>query len=67
VADGHRARAEAASRLPPLADGRVDPMQPEACYICGARPDRSELARLFGKLMCRDRVACYQRSQKGHQ
>jgi hypothetical protein len=68
MTEGYQARAEAASRLPPLASGTRDPDLVPAdgrCYICGHRKT-ADLARIFGKLMCRDRVACYQRTREGH-
>ena len=66
MSEGYQARAEAASRLPPLASGTTDPdLIPGRCYVCG-NPRTKELARIFGKLMCRDRVDCYQRTREGH-
>jgi len=32
-----------------------------ACYICGGFACQAELAIIFGKPMCRDRVHCYRR------
>lgn len=71
---GHARRREAALRLPPLADGRRDPVleadrplrRPAAvCSVCLGRPrDGGTLAYIFGKWMCRDRVDCYQRFKK---
>jgi hypothetical protein len=67
-----QARAEAASRLPPLATGERDPLTALGnwdfqCYVCQSHPEPGEggLAYLFGHWMCRDRVACYQRFRFG--
>lgn len=64
MADGLAARREAALRLPPLASGHRDPdLEKRACYLCGHH-GRDELAEVYGKVMCRDRVACYQRGRQ---
>lgn len=63
MSDGLAARREAALRLPPLPTGRRDPLlEEESCYICGSHDG---LVRVFGRLMCRDRVDCYQRCRAG--
>lgn len=66
------ARREAALRLPPLADGRRDPLfererrphDSDSCHICGGKPELGALVWLFGAWMCRDRVECYQRFRR---
>lgn len=80
MTDGMAARREAALRLPPLADGRHDPVletpaparrrRPAAapaatCHFCGASSADAELAVVFGEHACRDRVDCYQRFKRG--
>lgn len=67
MADGGlAARREAALRLPPLADGRRDPvLEPKRkrCHICGHQGDG--LVLIYSRFMCRDRVECYQRDRYG--
>lgn len=69
MTDGLRARREAALRLPPLADGRRDPVlerpRTHTCESC--RTEQSEGLVFYlkhtKKWMCRDRVACFQRQR----
>lgn len=50
-------------RLPPLANGTVDPLLEHYCYVCQAPERMAELFWLSSsrRWMCRDRVACYRR------
>ena len=64
------AEAALAAKEALIADS-FEPEQPcshveeAACYICGGFACQAELAIIFGKAMCRDRVDCYQRFKGG--
>lgn len=60
------AEAAAAAKMA-LIRGSFDPDKPcrheaePCCYICGGFACQTQLLRIFGKPMCRDRFDCYQR------